>query len=224
MSSELLEINDDKLRKEIEAVYQALRTECKTTRSKNSIEIVNKTCAEIAQGARDFSTSIVGKLVKAKGGPSAQAISNKNGKLYRDLISAYQRAYPLPTQLNTSTPKHWIDQIQQPGVKGNVLIMQSELRKLREENKVLRNLLANKSDLVVTLNQSSPQSNDSYPHLTETDYESLKSAIDPKRLNAFGLRLGESGSIEDTNGAEVFEIGFAHAIAKIITIDSSCKE
>lgn len=224
MSSELLEINADKLRKEIEIIYQALRTECKTTRSKNSIDIVNKICAEIAHGARDFSTSIVGNLANAKGGPSAQAISNKNGKRYRDLISAYQRAYPLPTKLNASTPKYWIDQIQQPGVKGNVLIMQSELRKLRDENKVLRNLLANKNDLVVTLTQSSPQSDNSYSCLTETDYEALKSSIDPKRLQTFGLRLGEGGSIENAHGDEVFEIGFADAILKIITIDKPKNE
>ena len=224
MSSELLEIKDDKLRKEIEAIYQALRTECKTTRSKNSIDIVNKTCTEIAQGSRDFSTSIVGNLSNAKGGPSAQSISNKNGKRYRDLINAYQRAYPLPNKLTTPNTKYWIDQIQQPGVKGNVLIMQSELRKLRDENKILRNLLANKNDLVVTLSQSPPQSVNSYPHLTETDYESLKSAIDPKRLKTFGLRLGESGSIENVNGDEVFEIGFADAILKIITIDRPTNE
>ncbi|WP_199451300.1 gamma-mobile-trio protein GmtX [Vibrio harveyi] len=219
MSSELLEIKDDKLRKEIEAIYQALRTECKTARSKNSIDIVNKTCAEIAQGSRDFSTSIVGNLANAKGGPSAQSISNKNGKRYRDLINAYQRAYPLPTKLTTPNTNYWIDQIQQPGVKGNVLIMQSELRKLRDENKVLRNLLANKNDLVVTLTQSSPQSDNSFTHLTETDYESLKSAIDAERLKVFGLRLAEGGSIENENGAEVFEIGFADAIEKIITLD-----
>lgn len=224
MSDELLEIKDANFRKEVKVIYQALRTECKTTRSKNSIDIVNETCSEIAQGTRDFSISIVGNLTSSRGGPSAQSISNKNGKRYRDLINAYQKAYPLPTKLKTPISKHWVDQIQQPGVKGNVLIMQSELRKLRDENKVLRNLLANKNDLVVTLTQSSHQSDNSFPHLTETDYESLTSAIDAERLKMFGLRLAEGGSIENENGGEVFEIGFADAIEKIITIDRSKNE
>ncbi len=220
MSSESIEVKDEKLCREIHAIYRSLRTECKTARSKNSIDIINKTCSEIAQGSRDFSTSVVGNLAKSKGGPSAQSISNKNGQRYRDLINAYQRAYPLPIKLKTSTSRNWIDQIQQPGIKGNVLIMQSELKKLRDENKVLRNLLANKNDLVVTLTQSRIQSYNTISHLTETDFDSLKSAIDPERLKTFGLKLGEGGSIENANGAEVFEIGFADAIGKIITIDT----
>nr|MCC4836774.1 hypothetical protein [Vibrio lentus] len=99
--------------------------------------------------------------------------------------------------------------------------MQSDLKKLRDENKVLRNLLANKDDLVVTLTQTSHQSDNPFPHLTETDHESLKSAINPERLKMFGLRLGEAGSIENETGAEVFEIGFTDAIKKIITIDGT---
>ncbi|HAS6504311.1 gamma-mobile-trio protein GmtX [Vibrio parahaemolyticus] len=221
MGSEDIEINDEKLCREIDAIYQSLLNECKTERSKNSMDIVNKTCAEIAKGSRNFSTSVVGNLAKSKGGPTAQSISNKNGQRYRDLINAYQRAYPLPIKLKTSTSRNWIDQIQQPGIKGNVLIMQSDLKKLRDENKVLRNLLANKNDLVVTLTQSPPQSDNTGSNLTETDFESLKSAIDPERLKRFGLKLGEGGSIENANGAEVFEIGFADAIGKIITIETT---
>ena len=153
MSSESIEVKDEKLCREIDAIYQSLRTECKTARSKNSIDIINKTCSEIAQGSRDFSTSLVGNLAKSKGGSSAQSISNKN-------------------------------------------------------------------DLVVTLTQSRIQSYNTSSHLTETDFDSLRSAIDPERLKTFGLKLGEGGSIENANGAEVFEIGFADAIGKIITIDT----
>ncbi|MEH0093440.1 gamma-mobile-trio protein GmtX [Vibrio metschnikovii] len=220
MNTENIEVKDEKLCKDVDAIYQSLRIECKTTRSKNSLDIINETCSEIAQGSKDFSTSIVGNLAKSKGGPSAQSISNKNGQRYRYLINAYQRAYPLPIKLKRATSINWIDQIQQPGVKGNVLLMQSELTKLRDENKVLRNLLANQNNLVVTLTQSHSTSS----HLTETDFESLKSAIDPERLKTFGLKLGEGGSIENANGAEVFEIGFADAISKIVTIDTTKDE
>ncbi|NRF26353.1 hypothetical protein HRJ45_15045 [Vibrio coralliilyticus] len=218
-----VEDKDSELINRLEAIYQALREQCKTARSKNSIDIVNKACEEIAKGSRDFSISIVGHLSSSNAGPGAQSISNKNGQRYRELINAYKSAYPQSTKLRTTTHKNWIDQIQQPGVKGNVLIMRSELRKLREENKTLRNLLANKDELVVTLNPSS-QSQSPYPSLTETDYESLKSAIDAERLKKFDLRIGEGGSIENEAGSEVFEIGFSDAIKKIIAINSTKAE
>lgn len=216
MNYQLVKEDDNETISYVEDIYKALHSQCKTARSRRSLEAVKAACDDISQGSRDFALAIVGRMASTKGGPTAQSISNKNGKRYRDLISVYQTAYPPPMKLKQSSKKNWVDNIQQPGIKGNVLILQTETAKLRAENQVLRNLLTHKDAPVTTLTATTPLSENTPPCLTETDYDSLNSSIDLNRLQAFGLKIGEGGSIENDNGDEVFHIGFVDAIKKII--------
>ncbi|WP_372378658.1 gamma-mobile-trio protein GmtX [Vibrio natriegens] len=218
MTNKLVDGQDNK---DILPIFNALLSECKTTRSRRSLEIINNICSDIARGARDFGYIIVGELSAKNGGPNAQAIRNKNGERYRVLISAYERAYPKPRTIKPETTSSWVDRIEELGLKANVKNLLAEKRKLQSELDVLRKVWSDSGPIIELGNSTALtlQTDRLLPNLTESNYEALKNSIDPTELALSGLRLGEEGSIEDKNGNIVFSYGFVDAIEKIIAIE-----
>lgn len=61
-----------------------------TTRMQRSLDLIYSICKELYQSGRpDFSVATVGRLSSQRGGPSLQAIRNKNGARYRNLVKAW---------------------------------------------------------------------------------------------------------------------------------------
>lgn len=61
-----------------------------TTRMQRSLDLIYSICKELYQsGKSDFSVATVGRLSSQRGGPSIQAIRNKNGERYRSLVKAW---------------------------------------------------------------------------------------------------------------------------------------
>lgn len=217
MNDKLIDAQDNK---EILPIFNVLLSECKSSRSRRSLEVIDNICSDIARGARDFGYIVVGELSAKNGGPNSQAIRNKNGERYRVLISAYERSYPKPRVIKPETTSSWVDRIEELGLKANVKKLLSEKRKLQSELDVLRNVWSNSGPIVeLGLPDSSTiQAERLFPNLTESNYEALKHAIDPEELALSGLRIGEEGSIEDKSGNLIFSYGFVDAIEKIIAI------
>lgn len=61
-----------------------------TTRMQRSLDLIYGICKELYQSGKfDFSVATVGRLSSQRGGPSVQAIRNKNGERYRSLVKAW---------------------------------------------------------------------------------------------------------------------------------------
>jgi hypothetical protein len=61
-----------------------------TIRTQRSLDLIYGICKELHQsGKSDFSVATVGRLSSQRGGPSVQAIRNKNGERYRNLVKAW---------------------------------------------------------------------------------------------------------------------------------------
>jgi hypothetical protein len=74
---------------EIEQLFENLMNEA-SSRKQTSLRIINNICNEqILRNSPDFSIATIGKISKLQGGPSEQAIRNKNGEAYRLLITAW---------------------------------------------------------------------------------------------------------------------------------------
>jgi hypothetical protein len=55
-----------------------------------SLDLIYSICKELYQSGRsDFSVATIGRLSSQRGGPSIQAIRNKNGERYRSLVKAW---------------------------------------------------------------------------------------------------------------------------------------
>ena len=122
---------------DISAIYEALMNQC-TARSRKTLEVVNNVCRDIARGSRDFSIANVGALSKDIGGISAVAISNKNGKRYRDLIDAYQVAYPKQKILKQPPSNDWVETIEDARIQWLVRDLIQEKKQLYTQLNTLR--------------------------------------------------------------------------------------
>lgn len=59
-----------------------------STRKKKTLELINNACKKQSESdIKDFSIGAIARLIADDGGPSEQALRNKNAKDYRALIS-----------------------------------------------------------------------------------------------------------------------------------------
>lgn len=73
-----------------------------STRKKKTLELIHNTCKKQSESdIKDFSIGTIARLIADDGGPSEQALRNKNGEDYRALINKWAVS---PTQQQS----HWL--------------------------------------------------------------------------------------------------------------------
>lgn len=70
-----------------------------STRKKKTLELINNACKKQSESdIKDFSIGTIARLIADDGGPSEQALRNKNAEDYRVLISQWAEYYKTTTK------------------------------------------------------------------------------------------------------------------------------
>lgn len=204
----------------LETIYEALCEQAKSKRTRNSLSIIRNACiAELQSKTNDFSIVNIGHLSEQQNGPKAQAIRNKTGKLYRDLIAAYSDSVKSNKPVIPKSENDWVDNIEDVTTRWLVVDLIHENKKLKGINDVLKNDLKN-TEHPIQINYSDGNTALTSPTLglKNGEIDTLKNAIDTTKLTKLGLSVHKRGGIEDATGKRLFGNGFVDAIKRILTL------
>lgn len=195
-----------------------------STRKRRSLEILDSVCREQQQrGSVDFSIATIGQLSAKAGGPATQSIRNKEGKDYRELISAWSSSNSSP---KLGKPKGSISQalegvltlIPDASAKALVGLIISENKKLKGENAILKNAANVTIDIRPQSNNSSPQLGHTLPELMPVELDALREAISTNNLKKLGWTLDPATGKVSKDGRTIFKPGFGTALKKLTSV------
>lgn len=195
-------------------------------RKQKNLDLIHAVCREqYERGSKDFSVATISRFAQERGGPAPSTIHNKTGDDFKGLIKAWAThtgGITRKVRKATNNPV-WdvLDRIPDPAVRSVMGAVLAENRKLRGEV----NLLKQHANLVIDCRN--PSSEGSLPAvsvdriptdfgLTATEKEALRHAISLKLYEEEGWKEGRYGRIVTVNGRQIFRIGFATAIRKIL--------
>lgn len=195
-----------------------------STRKKKTLELINNACKkQSALDTKDFSIGTIARLIADDGGPSEQALRNKNAEDYRALISQWAKYYNTtikkPKKERTSTVNDDIlASIFDPTTKALVGMIMSENKKLKRENSLLKEQTTFTIDMRPTNDMSSNKDvvivEPSY-NLTDTEIDALRNAISNEFMNHQGWTTDNYGRVKE-NGIQVYKAGYITAVQKIL--------
>ena len=195
-----------------------------STRKKKTLELINNACKKQSESdIKDFSIGTIARMIADDGGPSEQALRNKNAEDYRVLISRWAEYYETTTkkpkkEKRTTVNDDILASISEPTTKALVGMLMAENKKLKRENSLLKEQTTLTIDMrpvndrngnkdVVT---DTPSSN-----LTDTEIDALRHAISNEFMNHRGWSTDKYGRVKE-NGIQVYKAGYITAIQKIL--------
>ncbi|MGZ8171880.1 MULTISPECIES: gamma-mobile-trio protein GmtX [Methylobacter] len=194
-----------------------------SSRKQRSLKIIQQICEEqMERNSHDFSISTIGKLSQKSGGPSEQAIRNKNGENYRQLITSWLHKSELTRKKSKAIPKQEdiLQLINNPVIRAEVGLMLAEIRNLRGENRLLKSLTKDKIviDRSVRITANTGNSIELLPAvpLSVTEIKALESAVSDRIFNENGWKKNDDGSVRNEYGRKIYEPGYVLAILKIL--------
>ncbi|PGL88070.1 hypothetical protein CN931_00525 [Bacillus sp. AFS054943] len=195
-----------------------------STRKKKTLELINNACKKQSEsGVKDFSIGTIARLIADDGGPSEQALRNKNAEDYRALISQWAEYYKTTTkkpkkEKRTTVNDDILASISEPTTKALVGLLMAENKKLKRENSLLKEQTTFTIDLRPVNNISKNKDvvivEPSY-NLTDTEIDALKNAISSEFMNYQGWTTDKYGRVKE-NGIQVYKAGYITAIQKIL--------
>ena len=212
-----------------ERIFRGLYDKATNKRKKQSLEKVNNACKnQYNLKSMDFSIPTIAKLIANEGGPSEQALRNKNGEEYRLLIGAWAEYSNGSTkkmpQKSLSLEEENYAEISNSISSSTALslfhIFVGRYERLKGELNALKrmgetNLIIDrrKSENTETQNSAlvSPTLN-----LTERELKELKNAISEDFIEERGWTI-TNGRIKE-NGLTIYNRGYLEAINKILEI------
>lgn len=174
------------------------------------------------RNSHDFSISTIGKLSQKLGGPAEQAIRNKNGADYRQLIASWLYKSEQTRKKSKVIPKQEdiLQLINDPVIRAEVGLMLAEIRNLRGENRLLKSLTKDKIviDRSVRIAPNMGNSIELLPAvpLSVTEIKALESAVSDRIFNENGWNKNDDGSVRNEYGRKIYEPGYVLAILKIL--------
>lgn len=208
------------------AVLSSLQAKGGRSQKQRNLSSIHEVCRKYhEEGGRDFSVSMIGKLCESAGVIKGRALYNAPSADYRALIEAWA-AYSggsIMRPIEALASHEYLLRIEDPAIRS---IMQStimERDKLKAQLNVLKahtqitvdrrpfnsNRERDQGDLQVT-SLSRPS------FLTESERDALKKAICKRYLEEQGWVEGSHGEVVNDRGRTIFEIGFTHAIRKML--------
>ena len=199
-----------------------------TKRKQQSLEKVNNACKnQYILKSMDFSIPTIAKLIASEGGPSEQALRNKNGEEYRLLIGAWaeysngstkkisQKALNLEEEnyeeiansISSSTAQALFHILvgKYKRLKGELIA----LKRLRETNLIVDDRPKSKNIEIQNSALVSPTLN-----LSKAELEALESAISKDFIEGQGWTI-TNGRIK-RNGLTIYNRSYFDAINKIL--------
>lgn len=194
-------------------------------RKKETLELINNVCKEQSErDIKDFSICTIARLIADEGGPSEQALRNKNGEDYRALIRQWAEFSETTTKklkkAKTSTLNDDIlSSISEPTTRALVGMIIAENKKLKRENSLLKEQTTFTIDMRpvsdISSNKEAVIVEPSY-NLTDTEIDALRNAISNEFMKHQGWTADNYGRVKG-NGIQVYKAGYVTAIKKILS-------
>ncbi len=195
-----------------------------STRKRKTLELINNACKTQAESdIKDFSIGAIARLIADDGGPSEQALRNKNAEDYRALISQWAENYKTNTkkpkkEKRTTVNNDILASISDPTTKALVGMLMAENKKLKRENSLLKEQTTFTIDMR-PVNDINPKKDGSIIEpsykLTDTEIDALRNAISSEFLNHQGWTTDNYGRVKE-NGIQIYKLGYLTAIKKIL--------
>ncbi len=192
-------------------------------RKQNTLHLINELCIEQSKNpTKDFSISTIGRLSQKNGGPTEQALRNKNGADYRALIGAWAQFCNTTTKKplknhNTTLTDSILSNISDPTTKALVGMVISENKSLKREISLLKEATVLDVDLRY---QPQERAKDDVVEilsisLTDMELSALQHAISDEFIVSQGWKSDEYGRIKKQN-MQIYKPGYITAIKKIL--------
>ncbi|MCG7873102.1 MAG: hypothetical protein JAZ11_13465 [Candidatus Thiodiazotropha lotti] len=211
-----------------EAILEDLKYKASRRKTKTLDLIYAVLKKQTKSGALDFSIATIGRLSSAAGGPSTQAIRNKGGIEYRQLIEAWAASQGTTTKKPLSPTNHQklptkdedlLRCIEDPPLRAVFGTIIAERNKLLSENRLLKTQTIFLIDRR-PVRQSVQPTLEFLPSLngmlTNMERDALKAAISDKLFAERGWTIQVNGRVKDEDGRLLYMPGYVMAIKKII--------
>ena len=195
-----------------------------STRKKKTLELINNACKKQSESdIKDFSIGTIARMIADDGGPSEQALRNKNAEDYRVLISRWAEYYETTTkkpkkEKRTTVNDDILASISEPTTKALVGMLMAENKKLKRENSLLKEQTTFTIDMHPTNDISRNKDvvivEPSY-NLIESEIDALRNAISNEFMNHQGWTTDNLGRVKNKN-TQIYKAGDVTAIQKIL--------
>jgi len=207
------------MNKEFNTKVQAFKKGASARKAKTIDLIVDVLEKYKEQGNRDYSLATIGKIIHANGGPSTQAIRNKQGQDYRIVIDLFKKKEAsTPSQFKSDlNPDNLhetiLSKITEPTVRALVGILIREKKEAEQELKVLKQTPIN---IDLREQRKNLHLSQSIATLTASEKEALQHAISPLLMEQQGWEFLENGRVKDNCGVTVYKAGYINAVNKVL--------
>jgi hypothetical protein len=197
-----------------------------SVRKKRTLELIHEVCKKkYENGNKDFSISTIAMLITDNGGPSEQALRNKQAEDYRALIKQWAdysdgSSRKVKKQESIGLNEEILANVSDPTTRALVGMILAKNKKLKKENYLLKQLTTLTIDIrkpnhevfgngqnVVLV----PPSHD----LTDTELKALREAISDDFMKDRGWTFDDYGRVKE-KGIQVYKPGYVSAIKKVL--------
>jgi hypothetical protein len=197
------------------------------TRKQKNLDLIHAVCREqYERDSRDFSVATIAGIAHNRGGPTKGSIHNKTGDDFKALIKAWAQHTGGVTRKERRVSENpymaLIEKIEDPAVRSIMVSLLAENQKMRRQI----NLLKTNADVVIDMRPPKITSQKepililpASTGLTDTEKEALRHAVSEKLLKDEGWSYDQRGRIINDKGRQLFKVGFATAIRKILGED-----
>lgn len=197
-----------------------------STRKKKTLELINNACKKQSESStKDFSIGTIARLIIDDGGPSEQALRNKNAEDYRALIKLWANHCDTTTKKPKKEKASTLNDdilanVSDPTTRALVGMLISENKKLKRENSLLKEQTTLTIDMRpindINSNKDVVIVNPSY-NLTDSEIDALRNAISNEFMNHQGWTIDKFGRVKES-GIQVYKAGYVTAIQKILKL------
>ncbi len=197
-----------------------------SVRKKRTLELINEICKkQYESGSKDFSISTIAMLIADNGGPSEQALRNKQGEDYRALIKQWADYFngsnkKIAAKKSTGLNDEILANVTDPTTRALVGMILAENKKLKKENSLL------KQQTTLTIDMRKPKDEvlgtgqnvilvSPSDDLTEMELKALREAISEDFMKDRGWTVDDYGRVKE-KGIQVYKPGYVSAIKKVL--------
>ncbi len=197
-----------------------------------SLRAIHDVCeAQREHGSQDYSLVTIGRLARAKGGPSVAALGNPAGRAYRLLIASHRDAYavvPARKPRQSDDVDALLVGVRDPLQRARIEQLRDEVRRLRDRVADLQRWANGAARVTIVRGEAGEADRvmrdvgvPVAPDLLPYEREALVRALEPRRLKGLGLTVGPTGRVETDDGHELFATGFATGFQKLMSAFAS---
>lgn len=198
-----------------------LATDPRPQKRKN-LQLIDRLCSAQKESGGVISVKVIGKLSEAAGGIKARALYNAPSEDYRTLIGAWAGMSGVREQSAVWEQHSWtryIRRIDDLALRSIVQQAFVERDRLLAELKLLKSVTMLQIDRRPQGNAASTEAGVSESLvLTESEKAALERAVQAAFLLDEGWQEGKSGEILNERGRKIFDIGFTHAIRRVLAL------